>query len=212
MMKGSNMRFVGDIHGKVERFTKVCEGIDYPIVQVGDFGYGFFDHPTRQYIDSFMESNPNVRFIRGNHDDPELCKSLSWCIPDGTYDEVNGIMYIGGAQSYDREIRKANGYKWWPDEQCSFMDLYEFHNVYNTVKPRIMVTHDAPESISYQMFLAQWGKVKDSSRTAQAFDAMIEVHKPDMWIFGHWHENKRFNYRGCEFICIAELGHIDIQL
>ena len=50
------------------------------------------------------------------------------------------------------------------------------------------------------------------SRTRQAFDAMMSIHRPKLWIFGHWHRSRNEMIDGTRFICLAELEHKDIDL
>ena len=52
----------------------------------------------------------------------------------------------------------------------------------------------------------------DSSRTRQALDAMFDIHKPDLWLFGHWHDSQDRNVMGTRFICLNELEYKDIEI
>jgi hypothetical protein len=44
-----------------------------------------------------------------------------------------------------------------------------------------------------------------------AFQRMFEAHKPKLWIHGHWHVSRMNMYEGTVFICLPELGTIDID-
>lgn len=78
------IRFIGDVHGKVQKYLEVLDtegDYDYSI-QVGDMAIGFpsvefppFQKPIKDF------------FIRGNHDNPELCKLKNNYIQDGHYDD-----------------------------------------------------------------------------------------------------------------------------
>lgn len=73
-----SIRFIGDVHGNWKRYKKIINDCDTSI-QVGDFGVGFISKITEQ-----VHSNPpydhmkrgDHRFIRGNHDNPNVCKSI----------------------------------------------------------------------------------------------------------------------------------------
>ena len=100
-------KLVGDVHGKFHRYEKLIKDCDASI-QVGDFGVGFFyifgDHRVPMAnppYDSIKKGNH--RFIRGNHDNPDVCRRQSYWIPDGTIEDH--VLFVGGAHSIDRHIR-----------------------------------------------------------------------------------------------------------
>jgi hypothetical protein len=41
---------------------------------------------------------------------------------------------------------------------------------------------------------------------------MLEIHKPDLWIHGHWHLSSRKIYNGVEIISLGELEYVDIDV
>ncbi|QJA43073.1 hypothetical protein [Phaeobacter phage MD18] len=212
------MRFIGDIHGKVPPYLDLIADCEES-VQVGDFGMGFIGTYNRGRVDD-MQRWGDHRFIRGNHDDPAICReSLGW-IEDGTYDKDREMMFIGGAWSIDHEYRKRtdsqNGtVSWWPDEELAVSELAKIHANFVYHKPKIVITHDCPMRVSKELFFN--GKYRmlgphQSTRTAEALQAMFMEHQPDLWIFGHWHHSERKKIDGTEFICLAELEHIDISV
>lgn len=215
------IRFIGDVHGKYEGYKRLIK--DFPrSIQVGDMGVGFKNWHGE------IKGNPphyamvagDHRFIRGNHDNPEECAKHSQWIPDG---HVEGnMMFCGGAVSIDRAYR-TEGYSWWKDEELSTEELNRIVDKYSTVKPRIMVTHDCPETVAEQVLnsIVVLGKPSSgytkldpqhASRTRQAFHNMWIMHSPEIWIFGHWHVLFDHVLRGTRFICLPELGHIDLEI
>ena len=206
------VRFIGDVHGKFGRYKTIlkeatAQGI--PTIQVGDMGIGFFspygipsENPP---YDRMVEGNH--RFIRGNHDNPAVCRRHSQYIPDLHLE--NNVMFVGGALSIDRAFRNVNE-SWWEDEELSVNELNDAYDLYAQVKPRVMITHEFPEVITDHMF--NKGKIDDPSRTRQAFQSMWEQHKPEMWLAGHWHQHRDINIMGTRFICLAELQIADIDL
>ncbi|HYT42014.1 MAG TPA: metallophosphoesterase family protein [Methylomirabilota bacterium] len=204
------VRFIGDVHGKYRQYKNLIKNI--PSIQVGDMGVGFIRKQGPNVGETY--SNPpyykmikgNHRFIRGNHDNLTICKKHSQWIPDGTVE--NKMMFIGGANSIDREYR-TEGYDWWEDEQLSTIELNNIHNIYFDNKPEIMVTHDCPEEVCY---LLNKTYLESAPRTRQALQQMFETHKPKLWIFGHWHMSFEYNLFGTKFICLNELEFKDIEI
>lgn len=192
------MRIIGDIHGKLNGYRKLCEG--HETIQVGDFGMGHLDPDEYEMLHTFF-ANGNHRFIRGNHDNPDVCRDFSGYIHDGTI--VGDYMFVGGAESLHNS-RDA----WWEKEQLTYGEFLKVYDDYVTHKPKVMITHDAPSEILHQMFQHLTHGIR--SFTNNAFAHMWESHKPDIWVFGHHHQTKRFSCMGTEFICLGELDFIDI--
>jgi hypothetical protein len=176
-------------------------------VQVGDFGIGFLNEYG--LVDT-LHADKRHKFIRGNHDDPALCKERPGYIADGTYDE-RGILYVGGAWSIDWKFRTP-GYTWWPEEELNTPELARMHELYVHHKPRIMVTHDAPTSVSFDMFIRGTQKIWHKTRTAEALEGMFLRHRPETWIFGHWHEDRDEVINGTRFICLGINSFIDLKV
>jgi len=206
----SLVRFVGDIHGDFGQYSCLVENADAS-VQIGDYGLGF-----NKGVDSEMKSwggkNPQHKFIRGNHDNPQVAKTFPNYISDGSYYPQNQIMYIGGAWSIDY-ARRTEGRDWWFDEECSSQDFRSFYKTYTTFKPRTMVTHDAPLEIPELTGLldpAYGGQVE--TRTGLYLQYMFNAHKPETWIFGHWHKSLDYTYKGTRFICLGINESLDWEL
>ena len=203
---------VGDIHGKIapfHAFVQRMHGREVAVVQVGDFGHGFLDHRTAKRAASFFRENAGTcGFIRGNHDDPQICRTMPGWIPDGHYDPNWGIMFVGGAFSVDQHLR-TQGLDWWEDEECSIAELNAIVDRYAAVQPRIMVTHDAPAGAIRVLFPRDRVQ-QPMSRTMQALNAMLELHRPDLWIFGHWHRSAVGIADGTRFQCLGELRYCSV--
>ena len=100
-------RLIGDIHGAFTNYKYFTLGIGRQLkkneyydrsIQVGDYGFGFRDLWDTN-VKNWQAQHPQHRFIRGNHDNPAICKTAPGYIPDG-YIEGH-TMYIGGAWSID---------------------------------------------------------------------------------------------------------------
>jgi hypothetical protein len=202
--------FIGDVHGHYGRYETIIKN-HRDTIQIGDMGVGFY----RRDYEGVLQAYPNPpydkmvdgnhRFIRGNHDNPNVCKRHTQWIPDGHVE--NDMMFIGGGLSIDRHMREE-GLSYWLDEELSYGDFFDLVGKYTDIKPRVMVTHDCPESIANHLFGTT--KLDDPSRTRQALESMWVSHKPEVWIFGHWHDYRNTEILGTSFICLAELQTIEI--
>lgn len=190
------IRFIGDVHGNISRYRNAL-GIATHSVQLGDMGAGFVHIP---------EMDKNDRFIRGNHDDPEICRNHPNYIPDGYFEE--GIFYMGGGLSIDKEWRTP-GVSWWEGEELSITELNQMVDLYASLKPIIVATHEAPISASR---ILHSHHTYDDSRTSQALQAMFEIHQPHLWIHAHHHINAENLIGRTRFVSLSELDHIDVEL
>lgn len=212
-------RIIGDIHGMVNDYkVYAIDDFQGPTIQVGDFGIGFGQSDYWYESLNEFQTAGNHRFIRGNHDNPDMCKEIPNWIPDGTVE--GDVMFIGGAWSIDNPVappgwyRRTAGVDWWFDEECSDEKFEQMYETYKQVKPRVMITHDCPERVSYNMF---WGSgfIKGPvypNRTSQWLNRFIDAHQPDEWYFGHWHNTMDYKYGRTFFKCIGELDYVDVEL
>jgi calcineurin-like phosphoesterase family protein len=200
-------RIIGDIHGKWRSYMALLDGCD-DSVQLGDFAWGLphEDRVLRAALDERLAGPGRHRWIRGNHDNPMTMQDSPYWIPDGTIE--GDTMYIGGALSTDRAWL-VPGEDWWPEEELSYGALMDACERYAEARPRIMLTHDAPATAIRNLFPKHH---IERSRTQQALESMLEIHSPDLWVFGHWHPRSpiRGTIRGCEFVCLGELQHLDM--
>lgn len=220
------VRLIGDVHGKFGRYGTLLrkaqeEAID--TIQVGDMGVGF-RHPSGVREGDWANNPPyhlmtrsgRHRFIRGNHDNPLACKMHSQWITDGTIED--DVMFVGGGVSIDKALR-IEGYTWWPDEELSTRELACLIEVYACARPRVMITHDCPEGVALRLLdrlmprrIFGLSKTDFPSRTRETFEAMLAVHKPELWVFGHWHTSFNEEIDGVRFVCLPELETMDVEL
>lgn len=202
-------RFIGDIHGELFSYMPIIDGAaGFGSVQVGDFGVGFLR--DYEFMDSLHEDGRH-KFIRGNHDDPELCKERVGWIEDGHYDEECDIFYVGGAWSIDWKLRTP-GYTWWPEEELSDDEFEEIAKKYAACKPRVMVTHDCPTDVAFKFFIEGTAKPQYKTRTAEWLEHMLDLHRPEVWLFGHWHMDRDEVIDGTRFVCLGINSYIDLEV
>ena len=193
------MRFIGDVHAKFNQYRKIVAECENSI-QVGDFGIGFASVP---------DVNINHRFIRGNHDNPGLSAQQHNWISDGHFERE--MFFLGGGFSVDR-VHRTEGVDWWPDEQLSTGELYQMVDRYSNLKPRVLVCHECPSNVVINLFDKPLMKWKSPSKTSHALGSMLAEHAPEIVIFGHWHQRRDKTIDNTRFICLEELGWIDLDV
>jgi len=183
------MIYVGDIHGHFGFMKDFALGNpEKPMIQVGDFGIGFGE--------PVPELPSNLKFIRGNHDDPELCQASPNYL--GDFGMQDGIFFAGGADSIDKLHRKRF-ISWWPNEQLTYSQQMKAMDLYRECLPRIVVTHDCPDSVCTELF-----QIWQGNSTRSFLQELLEIHKPQYWIFGHHHKSRCKVIQGTTFHCLAE--------
>lgn len=204
------MILIGDIHGLFYDYRDILRRYGKDSLQLGDFGLGFRD--TMDHVD--VSEIPGIhRFLRGNHDNPDVCRRDKSYIGDYGYIEgsyIGGscskLFYISGAWSIDQDSRTP-GISWWEDEQLSYEELSDASNKYLEVSPGILCSHDCP---TFCLDYIHNGRVIPT-RTSQAMDIMFSLWRPSYWIFAHHHVSWRRYIDGCWFICLNELEVLDIS-
>lgn len=182
------MIFIGDIHGDFSRIKNLNNKKQY--VLLGDIGLGFnSDYPT--------DFGSNVYFIRGNHDNPDICRRHINYLGEFGFNSKLNIFYISGAESIDKNYR-TEYIDWWRDEQLSYTQFNNCLKLYEEIQPDIVVSHAAPDCI--KAILIDSNILKSATETF--LEQMLRIHTPKKWIFAHYHKKFNYNYHGCEFVCV----------
>lgn len=202
---------IGDVHGKTAQYQKMLrqkyEG--RRTLQCGDMGIGF---PGV----GLHKMPMNHRWFRGNHDDPAKCRANANYLGDYGFLPDDSLFYLAGAYSIDRAHRIV-GLSWWEDEELSPDELTAAIALYRESRPRFVVSHEAPSEAAKVMLHALSGDYFAAkgactmSRTAEALQLMFDAHRPEKWIFGHYHVDRTFDFRGTEFTCVAELSTYELE-
>jgi len=200
------MIFIGDVHGKYNQWRKLTKRLTEEgkhSLQVGDFG--LFRGGN---LHKLGKRDPKMhRFIRGNHDNPSVCKRASHYLGDFGYDEHTGIFYAGGGYSIDH-MHRTIGRDWWPDEELTYAQAMAALALYQEVKPRIVVTHEI-HSDAKPWVANSALKIDYVSCNEAVFQQMWEWEgwKPEYWIFGHYHQKKEFQVKGHRtvHVCLDEM-------
>ena len=192
---------IGDGHGKIDPYWKILQKHhDIKSCQVGDFGF-------KKHHDWFLKNidSNNHKILFGNHDYyPYLNKTHSH--GDFNYDKENGIMYIRGAKSIDRS-RRLEGRDWFADEEMSYHRMNQCIDLYEKVKPRIVISHDILSSIKKSLF-----GYPEENITNKGLETCFNIHRPEKWIFGHYHTSINKTILNTQFICLNELETLILHL
>jgi len=222
------MRIIGDIHGHFDWYVDTvkkanAEGIR--TFQVGDFGIGMprmkenFDWHDywREDPDNLADMN---RVLVGNHDSPLSAKSCPLIVSRFGSDvqfckdkPSKRVFWAGGAYSIDWAGREEY-YNWWPNnEELTYSEMREAEELYRQWQPKVVITHDGPRSAIESCF--DWEVANDAiqnvSRTQQFLDHLLTIHRPKLWLFGHWHRNETRVIDGTTFRCVATKDFVDID-
>ncbi len=92
----------------------------------------------------------------------------------------------------------------WVDEQLPYVELQRVMGNYTRLKPRTVVSHCGPTSVIAEMF---GGDFRPSLRSMmeEAFSQMLETHRPEEWVFGHYHRRWSKVIKGTKFTCVDML-------
>lgn len=195
---GPMITLIGDVHGKYKRYHEIIREHDrHPYtVQLGDFG---FDYETLKNVDP-----KHHVFIGGNHDNYDKVNSVPHYLGDFGYMNINGIdfFYYRGAWSIDRQYRTI-GIDWWEQEENKVEAFMQARELYRSIKPDIVLTHDCPETI-VPYLLPPYSRVYQNS-TGYFLQELFNIHQPKIWRFGHYHVRWTKNINGTNFRCLDEL-------
>ena len=212
------IHFIGDVHRMTDSYQKLLRQkfVGERTFQLGDMGVGFATERGRPgspngglHVD-IMNSGIH-KWIRGNHDNPEVARRLTdrGYAGDYGYDPETKLFWVGGGYSIDRAYRTP-GKTWWAEEELSYLELQRAIELYIEKKPDIVATHEAPSKAAkyllYQLPGFRPDKLESSmSRTSEALQVMLDSHEPVEWVFGHYHVSKSFMLGRTKFSCVNQL-------
>lgn len=171
------IRLLGDIHGDVDPLLHAVREAkasgDACVIQLGDLG--LFSSNERKFQRVLDESEVDVLFIDGNHDDHNRWSSYTVpspvmfgargarmvYVPRGSVLELDGrtIAFMGGAGSIDEAHRRKAGWHWDRRENINRDQIERIlRNTYR-VPVDLFLTHAPPMSIVDQHFMPQ-GKLQ----------------------------------------------------
>lgn len=137
----------------------------------------------------------------------------SWKIPDTKGKTNPDLFFVRGAMSID-DKRRIIGKDLFAMEEMTRMELESAIALYSEKKPDIVVSHTCPTSITANLHLPFSEGCVFRTKTCQALDAMLSVHRPKLWVFGHFHQSYDETIDGTRFVCVDKMGalYLDEQL
>lgn len=202
------MKIIGDIHGQVEIYKSMIIGTEATL-QIGDMGFSY-DHLKD------VDPDRNI-FIPGNHENYNTVWDYPHAIGHFGMRNHGGLdfFFIRGELSVDKRYRKEN-IDWFRDEELGTSQVEECIRLYEEKKPSVVISHGCPMSISEKV--ARWSKKETEERfgctlpswTAKFLQVMYGIHQPDLWVFGHYHQNKLVKDGKTSFLCVDEYSYIRI--
>ena len=191
------VKFIGDIHGQPRLHLNVVRNTEYT-VQVGDLGFEY-DYLNERDVDS-----EHHKFFGGNHDNYDIIDNYPHNLGGfGVHEipEFGEFFFVRGGWSIDRALRRNRESQvghllfrknLWDEEELSMQECEQALELYQKVKPKLLVSHECPLNIVQHVGnprIAE-GFGYDSvikTRTNQLLQAMTDFHRPKIHIFGHFH-------------------------
>lgn len=210
---------MGDIHGEWglanHSYDEMKGRLGAPdcLIQVGDFGYypsdGINPHtgspdPYHYKKESGLwerEFGHEACFIDGNHEDHEALRAATHesstltgiAGTEWTYMKRgvchDGILYIGGASSVDKEYRLRWGHHWSRLENLTREEVMPILDA-NHPDVKVVISHTCPSQ--FDMSAAcnpAWGGENKLEVNRVLLQEILEKYKPEYWFFGHWHRS-----------------------
>lgn len=190
------MYFIGDCHGTFADLQRICDHLaPARCIQLGDMGLGFGR-------DDEFPPCANLSFIRGNHDNPDVCRRYVNYMGDYGYLDGEDVFFVSGAFSIDQAYR-IEGASWWRDEELSEPQWRQVMELYMSKRPAVVATHDCPRE-AYPFLVGPHG-VDQGNRTSSALSHMFQLYMPKTWVFAHHHRFKSFTIDRTHFVALGEL-------
>jgi len=200
IIKKTNILLIGDPHDQLQEWFLIANSNpDKTTIALGDCAVGFKD-----YREELKQIPGNAKFLCGNHGNPQECKKYpNWL---GRFGFFENIFFIDGAKSIDKQYR-TEGVSWWRDEELSAVEFRECFELYADTKPNIVISHAAPSCVVPHMVQDPY-----SSSTEKFLNELWLYHKPELWIYGHYHKSFELQLDKTKFKCLAPLEIFELCL
>lgn len=214
------IRVIGDVHGKFDAYEQIANESEYSVC-LGDFG---FSSAWNKLNYSWLSSDKH-KIIGGNHEDYDLAPNSNHYLGDYGEFTLNGVkfFFIRGGISINRVNlgidRIHTGLKyWWSQEELNFSQMLQCMALYEKVKPKIVLSH--VPCATFSRILTQDDSVLQDYGFHDGFkenhqllgDELLKIHRPDIWISGHFHIKKSATVDNTHFVGLAELGYVDLSI
>ena len=211
----ATIRFIGDVHGKVDRYKEIVQGGANDItIQVGDFHVEYGDEVSWCSKADLPKTGMDNYIIPGNHDDWEwILKHAKDPITDapffysGTLDYFSSnlhICWVAGAASVD----KNHNPDWNPNEEMGMAQALQIADCYKNEWENIdvIVSHDCPYQILFDMYHSSQ---VEKTKTNELLQHMFDTKAPKLWVFGHHHQRFVRIIGDTTFVGLGECDYFD---
>jgi hypothetical protein len=210
------VRIIGDVHGKRWQYRELVTNSPHQCsIQIGDLD---FEYSWLAALDPERH-----KVLAGNHDnyltlvpgDNTFIMQTAHFLGDfGIYKVPNyrEVFFVRGGRSIDEEYRTL-GIDYFREEELNLERSYQAFEAYKKAEPRVVISHECPTNIIPLVSPnGRWkGKPIIPSSTANLLQHMLDAWKPLLWIFGHHHVHLNTMVGRTNFICLPELGFIDLE-
>jgi predicted phosphodiesterase len=227
---------IGDVHGRYKQYFQICENTEYSLqVGDMSYDYDSLKSvdPTRHRFFGGNHDDYSMIPVDLNEDDPEVNDSSNhyivkdrvykmnnfpphslgqwgkWRIPEVNPSNELGlsgdIFFVRGAWSIDQKYR-TEGVDWFREEELNYFQSQKALDDYAKEKPDFVVTHCVPYEILSLLKLDYSDGKPISTSTGSLLQDMLNIHRPKIWVFGHYHQNFVKEVHGTLFVCLNELG------
>jgi Icc-related predicted phosphoesterase len=199
----------GDIHNNFGRLNDLINKKRPELVLCcGDFGY-WPDVYWADPMSNVITHGAKILWCDGNHENhwalkkrttDELSPNIFYMPRGSTYtlDDGRTIMFMGGADSIDKNIR-IEGVNWFREEIIQQKDLYNLPNI----KVDIFITHTCPAALVTEL---RKFYEKDYEPSNYALSELHRQYNPSLWFFGHWHMYREGTLFGTKWHCLSYPG------
>ena len=199
------IRIISDLHGNYLRYIELVNDPNiFGSIQLGDFGLKYLEFLSE------IDYKKNL-VILGNHDRWDLKDKYPHFISKPEFYNLGDFNFfaIPGAYSIDSAYRTP-GVDWFKEEEMTYQEGLECIELFKSVKPQTVLSHDCPEEAFIRVCSNYISSVQ--SITRQIMSNCFYHHKPKNWIFGHHHTSKKFSIEDCWFTCLDQLEYIDLEI
>lgn len=222
------MYIISDLHGAKGRHIELCrqaEESNDVTLQIGDLGYNY---------DYLIDINSDRhKFFPGNHENYNDVNNWKHNLGDYGVSNHGGhdFFWIRGEFSIDYKEREKKYYAglwpqtWFREEEIPHKDhpkvireYLDYVRVQKWCKHKtVVISHGCPQSIAKVIgnaeILRHFGVDPDTFCTStQNLLEQLLNYPPDLWIFGHFHQNRDFYYGDTRFICIKDNEYLKLNL
>jgi hypothetical protein len=219
-LQAENIYIIGDTHTLNYVDLLIHRNLkNFILVHVGDSGEGFhtrdIDEKSIKNLNDYCKDNHGIILtVRGNHSDPDFYNNPThWSksydhvvfVPDYTYIYLNNnkCLFVGGALSIDRQIRRLN-IDYWTNEGFYLPDDYDCLSVCD-----VLFTHSAASCCPpYSLDRIKYYFENDPTLREELILERLDIQKLYEQVkcaynfYGHFHQSSLLIADNCIHRCL----------